>query len=249
MIDAEIRTLRYVQRVPGGAPPPMIPGAALLPGLTSPSHPPSPSIQESAAREARLELRIRELEREQVERERAAAKALEQVQEQAAHAQTATLQEQQARLDAQWAGRIGAMVEAFTAARDRYFRDVEAEVVRLALSVAARVLHREAQIDPLLLRGPVRVALEELQQQASCVLEVPAETAEAWRRWLSGPDARAAAKVEVRALEDAAPGHLRLEVDASAADLSTGSQLVEIERGFFDLLQHRPGAATAEPRT
>ena len=131
------------------------------------------------------------------------------------------------------------MEKSFTARRDQYFRDVETEVVRLALNVAARVLHREAQMDPLLLRGPVRVALEESQHQAACVLEVPAASAEAWRRWLAGGEA-GAAKVEVRALEDAAPDHCRLEIDASTADLSTSSQLAEIERGFFDLLQHRP---------
>ena len=35
----------------------------------------------------------------------------------------------------------------------RYFAGVEAEVVKLALAIAARVLHREAKLDPLLLTG------------------------------------------------------------------------------------------------
>jgi flagellar assembly protein FliH len=239
MIDAEIRTLRYVQRVPTGAPPLMVPGAALLPGLASPLHLHTPSVQEAAEREARLELRIRELERERLEGERQSQQLLEQVREQAAHAQAAMLKEQQEQLDALWAARIAGIAESFTATRSQYFRNVETEVVRLALGVAARVLHREAQMDPLLLRGPVRVALEELQQQAACVLEVPAESAEAWKRWLASGEA-GTAKVQVRALEPAAPDHCRLEIDASTADLSTSSQLAEIERGFFDLLQHRP---------
>jgi len=37
---------------------------------------------------------------------------------------------------------------------------VEHEVVKLALAVAARILRREAQMDPLLLTGAVRVALD-----------------------------------------------------------------------------------------
>ena len=35
----------------------------------------------------------------------------------------------------------------------RYSAGVEAEVVKLALAIAARVLHREAKLDPLLLTG------------------------------------------------------------------------------------------------
>jgi flagellar assembly protein FliH len=42
-------------------------------------------------------------------------------------------------------------VEQFRGARERYFAEVEQEVVKLALAIAARVLHREAQMDPLLL--------------------------------------------------------------------------------------------------
>src|SRR5271165_4054810 len=45
----------------------------------------------------------------------------------------------------------------FESRRDDYFRRVEPEVVRLALAIARKVLHREAQMDPLLLAGVVRV--------------------------------------------------------------------------------------------
>lgn len=247
MMDAEIRTLRYVQRLPGGSPPPLIPGATMLPAFAGTVHKGGASAQEAAEREARLELRMRELEREHRESERHAEQAIEQLQEHAAHAQTAALKEQQERLDALWAGRVAKISEAFVSIREQYFHDVETQVVRLALGVASRVLHREAQLDPLLLRGPVRVALEELQQQSACVLEVPTESAEAWRRWLGGAEG-AAAKVEVRALDGVAADHCRLEIDSSTADLSTSSQLAEIERGFFDLLQHRPRVSAPEAR-
>ena len=50
----------------------------------------------------------------------------------------------------------------FAAQREGYFQRVESEVVQLALSIARKILHREAQIDPLLLAGIVRVALESL---------------------------------------------------------------------------------------
>ena len=62
------------------------------------------------------------------------------------------------------------------------------------------------------------MALEDMQQSATCVLEVAAEKAEAWGGWLSG--AGMLARVQIRTKEDAAPGHCRLEIGASTADLS-----------------------------
>jgi flagellar assembly protein FliH len=106
------------------------------------------------------------------------------------------------------------------------------------------VLHREAQLDPLLLRGAVRVALENAQQSAICVLEVDAERAAAWERWLSSDGTMS--RLQIRVKEEAAPGHCRLEIGASSADLSVNTQLAEIERGFFDLLQSRPVARSSE---
>ena len=50
------------------------------------------------------------------------------------------------------------------------------------------------------------------------------------------------------AKDDAAPGHCRLKIRASTADLSVNSQLAEIERGFFDLLQSRPSAGDVETK-
>ena len=50
-----------------------------------------------------------------------------------------------------------ALIERFAEERDRYLQAVEHEVVELALAVAARILRREAQMDPLLLTGAVRV--------------------------------------------------------------------------------------------
>src|SRR5271155_1118702 len=54
---------------------------------------------------------------------------------------------------------LTAALAQFTRDRASYFQKVEGEVVQLALSIARKILHREAQIDPLLLAGIVRGAL------------------------------------------------------------------------------------------
>jgi flagellar biosynthesis/type III secretory pathway protein FliH len=62
---------------------------------------------------------------------------------------------------------------SFNEERDRYLNAVEHEVVDLALMVAARILRREAQMDPLLLTGAVRVALGQLSSSTRVRLRVP----------------------------------------------------------------------------
>lgn len=125
----------------------------------------------------------------------------------------------------------------FAKTRAHYFLSVEEEVVRLALAIAARVLHREAGCDPLLLRGAVRVALEQVADNSATILRVPATETTMWREAL-----HAGAKPEVQLLEDETlgPGECILETNAGRVDLGVKAQLVEIERGFFDLLEKRP---------
>jgi len=58
---------------------------------------------------------------------------------------------------------ISAALEKFKAERAAYFARIEPDVVQLALAIARKILHREAQMDPLLLAGMVRVALERVE--------------------------------------------------------------------------------------
>ena len=243
-MDAEIRRLTYVPRfagskaesgTPGGGPfmdqlPPLLRKEAFL-------------NQSAKLTDVRTEARLIELERERVESERRHREAFAAAHEKAAEELAVALQTQKERLEQDYVSAVHEAIAAFQESQRQYFTEAEAAVVRLALSIAGRVLHREAQMDPLLLRGAVRVALEDAQQSTTCVLEVSREKAEAWGRWLS--DAGTIARVEIRGKDDVARGHCRLEIGESTADLSVHAQLAEIERGFFDLLQSRPTAIEA----
>ena len=57
---------------------------------------------------------------------------------------------------------VAAALSAFARERAAYYRRVEGEVVQLALAVARKILHREAQLDPQALAGIVRITLENL---------------------------------------------------------------------------------------
>ena len=73
--------------------------------------------------------------------------------------------------------RLAETIQQFAEQRENYFQNVESEVVQLALSIARKILHREAQIDPLLLTGIVRVALDSLNEGTQVrLLANPSET-------------------------------------------------------------------------
>jgi flagellar assembly protein FliH len=127
--------------------------------------------------------------------------------------------------------------EGFYKDRARYFSDVEAEVVKLALAIAARVLHREVTLDPLLLTGVVRVALEQVAEKSGTVLRVPADAIEKWREVFAADHDLSP---QVVGDERLAAGECVLETTTGRVELGVGAQLEEIERGFFDLINRRP---------
>jgi flagellar assembly protein FliH len=127
--------------------------------------------------------------------------------------------------------------EEFRRERARYFAGVEAEVVKLALAIAARVLHREATLDPLLLAGVVKVALGKVAEDSSTVLRVPADEVERWQElFAERPDS----SLRVVGDERLGAGECVLDTNVGKVELGVSAQLEEIERGFFDLMQQRP---------
>lgn len=127
--------------------------------------------------------------------------------------------------------------EEFLRERARYFAGVEAEVVKLALAIAARVLHREAKLDPLLLTGVVRVALEKVAEDSATVLRVPVSEVEMWRGvFATNPRP----SLQLMGDERLGIGECVLDTNVGRVELGVKAQLEEIERGLFDLMQQRP---------
>jgi flagellar assembly protein FliH len=133
------------------------------------------------------------------------------------------------------------LVETFAQERDRFLHAVEHEVVELALAVAARILRREAQMDPLLLTGAVRVALGQLSRSTQVRLCVPPGELEMWAEAIALLP-NLALKPTVVAGEGMRLGDCLIETELGSVDLGIRSQLGEIERGFFD----RAGASRSE---
>ena len=134
---------------------------------------------------------------------------------------------------------LAAAIENVSAERDTYFRKVEAEVEQLSLAIARKILYRESQVDPLLLKGMIRVALEKVATSTAVKLRVHPAQAPLWQDYFSrnpgmpmAPEIVGDASLEL--------SQCMLETSMGVTDLSPETHLKEIEQGFFDLLSHKP---------
>ncbi|MGD0426570.1 MAG: FliH/SctL family protein [Candidatus Acidiferrales bacterium] len=136
----------------------------------------------------------------------------------------------------------------FAQARDAYFHTVEGEVVALALAVVRKILRREAQVDPLLLSGLVRVALEKMVACQTVRMRAHPSQIAAWHEYFAQ---QGDLPIMPELSGDATLEHdcCQLETELGVTDLNLDMQLKEIEKGLFDLLAQRPAPQGATPQT
>jgi len=130
------------------------------------------------------------------------------------------------------------VVRRFADERSAYFTQVEHELVQLALAIARKILAREAQLDPMLLTGLVRIALDGMQSGPAARLRVAPDRVGAWQARANELSARH--RAEIVADPSLADDECMLETDVGSAHLSFERQLKEVEQGFLDLLGRRP---------
>ena len=138
-------------------------------------------------------------------------------------------------------GGVPAAIGGFEKERTQYFNHVETEVVQLALAIARKILHREAQMDPLLLTGLVHVALEKLDVGTRVRLRAHPGDMHFWNEYFAEIDTGA---IPPELIGDAnlKAGECMLETEVGSTQISLDTQLKEIEQGFFDLLDQKPKA-------
>jgi flagellar assembly protein FliH len=133
---------------------------------------------------------------------------------------------------------LAAALADFSRQRVEYFRRIEGDAVRLALLIARKILHREAQMDPLLLAGIVRVALDQMQAGTRVVLRTSPELVDSWSKFCS-THLQDKHSIEVVADPAMEAYQCALQAEAGSAEISLDAQLTEIEAGFFELLREK----------
>jgi flagellar assembly protein FliH len=187
----------------------------------------SPVAEEAAQERAALAISEVELAA-RIERERADA---------AFQAEQKLRKEFEQKLQAERAP-IASVISGFEVERSQYYAQVEAEVVQLALSIAAKILHREAQVDPMLLAALVRLAVERMREGSNVTVRVGPGRGDGWRRYFASVPSMS----QVEVTEDPQLGEhdCLLETELGTANFGLDTQLKEVEQGFFDLLALRP---------
>jgi len=133
--------------------------------------------------------------------------------------------------------RLARTIDEVAGMRARLRKEAEADLIKLSLAIARRILRRELAVDPDALHGLVLAALEKLERQEICRVKVhPAQSAAVAAALAQG----GGPPVEVVPDASCAPGGLVFETQRGNLDASVESQLHEIERGLADRLRKSP---------
>lgn len=131
--------------------------------------------------------------------------------------------------------RIADLVAAFYKEQAEYYSKVEVELVHFALAIAARILHREAQVDRMVVAGLVKVMIDKLQQGSKVIARVRPEEAGSWRHYFhDNPNVQIVEDPSLEAKDCV------LETELGTTEMGLDAQLKEVEKGFADLLAQRP---------
>jgi flagellar assembly protein FliH len=135
--------------------------------------------------------------------------------------------------------KVADAIRDFARKTHEYYSRAEIEMVHLSLAIATKILHREAQVDRMLVAALVKVALEKLQHGTSASVRVRPEEVADWNRYFEG-NTNGEIRVEVKPDSSVAAHNCILETELGTTELGLDAQLKEIEQGFFDLLAQRP---------
>lgn len=133
--------------------------------------------------------------------------------------------------------RLTATIADVAAARAEVIQRAEADIVRLAIEIARRVLHRELTVDPNALEALTKAALNKLQWQEIHRVLVHPDQEKVVRASLQ--QTGRGQGIEVVADPSQPPGGILFDVGRGALDASVGTQLDEIARGLTDQLDNR----------
>jgi flagellar assembly protein FliH len=127
--------------------------------------------------------------------------------------------------------RLTQTLEEITGLREQMIRQTEEQMVRLALAVARRVVHREVTLDKDLLIAMARVALDRLGESARVAVRLNPEDFQA----TVGAQSAAWSGTHVTVVADArvARGGCRIDSDFGALDAGVDAQIQELAHALL----------------
>ncbi len=130
-------------------------------------------------------------------------------------------------------GRLAHALNEIAKARQELLSQTDAELVRLSVAIAEKVLNRQLQVDADALRGIAHAALERLAGRPVQAVRLHPDDLHAVQQEFAGTTTA----MQLVADSSLAPGSLLFETEYGVLDSSITTQLEEIERGLVDRLQ------------
>lgn len=133
--------------------------------------------------------------------------------------------------------RLAQAIDGLAGLRGRAHKEAETELLKLAVAITRRILHRELSVDPEAVSGIMKAALERLRAQEIHRVRVHPDLEAAVRAALE----RFASSRSVQIVADRGrgPGDIVFETERGSLDASVETQLQEIGRGLADRLRGR----------
>ena len=130
---------------------------------------------------------------------------------------------------------LAATLESLARTRQNIREETIQDLVRLSISVAARVIHREVAVDPEALGGLIQAAFAKLQSREINRVRLHPTLEPLVRKLLQ--QASAPKNLVVMADPGLKPAEVFFETSQGILDSSVETQLREIERGLVDKLE------------
>jgi flagellar assembly protein FliH len=132
--------------------------------------------------------------------------------------------------------RLARSIEEIASLRPRLLRELESELVELAMGIARRILRRELSVDAEALQGLIRGALEKLSAREICRIRAHPELEPGIRRCLERQSQSGIQLIGDGTLDR---GGILVETNRGKLDASLETQLAEIGRGLADRLPEK----------
>lgn len=126
--------------------------------------------------------------------------------------------------------------------RSKYFRDMQNEVVRLALAVGRTVIERELETNPVLLEKAVREILDSVDRGSKIRLRVEQGAVPAWVATFA-KELGNFPGLEIAGDAELSIGQCAVETVLGVTDFNITERLDEIERGLIGTVRHETAVA------
>jgi flagellar assembly protein FliH len=133
---------------------------------------------------------------------------------------------------------LASMIQELSQLKKHFRHEAEASTVGLALAVARRVLYREITADPEALLGLVKAAFDKCNARETHRLTVAPADLAAIQEY--APQLGFPSGLEIKSDPKLPRGSVIFETSRGDLDASIDTQLLEIERGFTDIIKRRP---------